>query len=169
MSSRRKQLVRHGDVLLNRSLPRIKGTYAVLFWCEVGGAVKLGCAGMHTRPPGWHVYIGSAFGGGGVGARVSRHLRKDAKVKWQIDMMKPFLTPHEIWYTLDSKKRECIWAHAMLEMPRVSYLPRVGATDCDCRAHLFVFDEFPTLRTFRVILRRCCPSHDVVRSSRVAA
>jgi len=165
----RTDLVPHEDVLLTRRLPRIKGTYAVLFRCDVVARIKLGCAGLHTLRPGWHVYIGSAFGGGGVGARVGRYLRRNAKVKWQIDRMKPYLTPHEIWYTLDVEKRECLWAQAMLDMPRVSYLSHVGSTDCDCKAHLFVFDKFPAIRTFRVILRRCCPSHDMIRSSRVAA
>ena len=34
---------------------------------------------------GWLVYVGSARGGGGIGARLRRHFRKDKAVHWHVD------------------------------------------------------------------------------------
>jgi Uri superfamily endonuclease len=164
------RLVLHGDVLLTRPLPRIKGTYAVLFYCATKVvSLPRGCAGKYTLRPGWYVYIGSAFGPGGVCARVSRHLSKGAPVRWQIDRTKRYLTPHAVWFTVDAKKRECLWARSVLKMPKASYLSRVGSSDCDCPAHFVVFDKCPTIRTFKSIIVRSCPQHDGIWSSKVVA
>ena len=53
------------------------GTYALLFRAEEDRTVEVGALDSMTVQPGQYVYVGSAFGPGGVQARVRRHARGD--------------------------------------------------------------------------------------------
>jgi len=44
--------------------------------------------------PGYYIYIGSAFGPGGVRARMLRHLRADKPKHWHIDYLREFCYSH---------------------------------------------------------------------------
>jgi Uri superfamily endonuclease len=61
------------------------GAYALLI--ETGRAVDvpIGKARRITLEPGLYVYAGSAYGPGGIDARVARHLRRDKKRHWHVD------------------------------------------------------------------------------------
>lgn len=64
--------------------PADKGAYALLL--HLDGIVDFVRPGLtHRFPPGWYVYAGSAFGPGGIRARLRRHFRRDKKRHWHID------------------------------------------------------------------------------------
>lgn len=42
---------------------------------------------VHVFEPGWYVYAGSAYGPGGIRARVRRHFRRGKKLHWHIDQL----------------------------------------------------------------------------------
>ena len=49
--------------------------------------LRIGALGVFDFPPGWYVYIGSAFGPGGITARVTRHARAAKRLHWHIDYL----------------------------------------------------------------------------------
>lgn len=60
------------------------GAYVLVI--EPAEPVTFARKGIAATPlSGWLVYAGSARGGGGIGARLRRHFRKDKKVHWHVD------------------------------------------------------------------------------------
>ncbi len=46
------------------------GTYALVLACQKTGRVRIGRLGVLALQPGFYVYVGSAFGSGGLAARL---------------------------------------------------------------------------------------------------
>ena len=66
-----------------------------------------------------------------------------------IDYLHRATTPLEIWWSDDVKSSEHLWAaHCNALSGAAIPLPRFGASDCDCNAHLFFFDAPPDFATF---------------------
>jgi Uri superfamily endonuclease len=87
---------------------------------------------------GYYVYVGSAFGSGGLHARLAHHLRLSARPHWHIDYLRQKTKVHEIWFTPDEQNREHQLAQAIQDFPGISIpLIRFGASDCSCQSHLF--------------------------------
>lgn len=53
------------------------GTYALRPRAEEEQTIEVGALGEMSIRPGWYVYVGSAFGPGGLQSRVLRHVRGD--------------------------------------------------------------------------------------------
>jgi Uri superfamily endonuclease len=53
------------------------GTYALILQYDSKASTQIGRWRQIDLEPGYYIYIGSAFGPGGVRARVSRHCRGD--------------------------------------------------------------------------------------------
>jgi Uri superfamily endonuclease len=130
-----------------RNLP---GTYALVLestdeqWVEVG---KLGR--LQVRP-GFYVYVGSAFGPGGLKARTAHHARISVRPHWHIDYLRPICHLKEIWYSYESKRYEHRWAGALSRFERATIpLAGFGASDCSCPSHLFRFSRKPSERLLR--------------------
>jgi Uri superfamily endonuclease len=113
--------------------------------------------------PGHYVYVGSAFGPGGVRARVERHARGDGATHWHVDYLRAVTSLEQAWGTHDDTRRECDWAATMRALPGAAIPIRgFGASDCDCPTHLYRFDAPPSLEAFREHLRARHPAHDPV-------
>lgn len=99
---------------------------------------------------GYFIYVGSAFGPGGVRARIAHHGRISKSPYWHLDYLRPFMQLVEIWFTYDNLSREHEWADelALLRASRKPF-PAFGASDCECRTHLFAFGYKPAFATFR--------------------
>ena len=54
----------------------LSGTYAIWMKATSKQIITVGKLGKIEIEPGYYVYIGSAFGPGGIKARVGRHLRQ---------------------------------------------------------------------------------------------
>jgi Uri superfamily endonuclease len=147
------------------------GTYALVLSAASAGRVRIGRLGEMIVTPGWHyIYIGSAFGPGGVRARIAHHARIALRPHWHIDHLRAATELDEIWYTHDPQHREHDWAEVIGAMRGASIpLPGFGCSDCACRSHLFAFAKRPTLRAFRARLRLACPDHGPVASVRPPA
>lgn len=85
--------------------------------------------------PGIYVYCGSAFGPGGIRARVERHLRTDKKPHWHIDRLSARATCIDVkTYPVG---RECDLVAALISERAVAPVPGFGSSDCrNCAAHL---------------------------------
>jgi len=136
------------------------GTYALILPSSVRRRVEIGKLGRLDVESGFYVYIGSAFGPGGLAARLSRHCRKSKTLRWHIDYLTAAIHVGEIWYTFDTVRRECQWAGVFdrihgTEMPLAAF----GSSDCACEAHLWRLSERPSYGTFRRKLARSLPDH----------
>jgi histidyl-tRNA synthetase len=83
-----------------------------------------------------YLYAGSAYGPGGIPARVKRHLKPDKKVHWHIDRLTNAGTVVSVVAVPGGK--ECAIVAAALRLPGVSIpSPGFGSSDCHvCPAHL---------------------------------
>lgn len=73
---------------------RSPGTYVVIYYLPMPlHAHIVGKLGTFDFPPGNYAYVGSAFGGGGVAARVARHLDPHTVKRWNVDYLKDVATP----------------------------------------------------------------------------
>ena len=128
----------------------LPGTYALIFSASRKRLITVGKIGPLQIQPGFYLYVGSAFGPGGLKARIAHHCRKATRPHWHIDYLAPALMLEEIWYTCDPFHREHQWADTFANTMRASVpLAGFGSSDCRCRAHLFVFKMRPVIKTFR--------------------
>lgn len=125
------------------------GTYALVSFCQRKKPVKVGHWGELEARRGYYVYIGSAFGPGGVRARVSRHCREDKPKRWHIDYLRAATQAMTAWYTHDVERLEHRWAQAMLKRGDCVPIDGFGCSDCRCRSHLFFFPRKPEPLVFR--------------------
>ncbi|MFA5331969.1 MAG: DUF123 domain-containing protein [Methanoregula sp.] len=113
-----------------------KGIYCLVlknFACTA----KVGALGNIAFSAGWHCYIGSALGPGGL-VRLDRHLKlaeqKDKKPKWHIDYLLTdpgFVVAYAV-YAPTTEPLECRLAETLGE-PGVK---KFGCSDCRCPSHL---------------------------------
>ncbi|HSK30229.1 MAG TPA: GIY-YIG nuclease family protein, partial [Candidatus Limnocylindria bacterium] len=95
--------------------------------------------------PGYYVYVGSAFGPGGVRARVLRYCRKSKPKHWHIDYLREFLRPVGAWYSYDTERLEHRWAQAFGDMAGMSSISGFGCSDCKCDSRLFTVPGRPDI------------------------
>lgn len=133
-------------------LPNKPGTYALVFAIEKPARVPVGALGKVQIPDGWLVYVGSAFGPGGLRGRLGHHTRPVVKAHWHIDYLRDFVSLQEVWYSKSPTRLEHTWA-AALETALGASIPMkgFGSSDCSCTTHLFHFAKQPSDN----LLRKC--------------
>ncbi len=137
------------------------GTYALVFHCDHPVSVMAGRLGGLQLLPGYYVYVGSAFGPGGVKARIEHHLRISERPHWHLDYLRPHLQAQEIWFTYDKLRREHQWAGELSKRYGARRpFPGFGASDCHCSTHLFVFGYKPSFVSFRRLMRDRAKGHE---------
>lgn len=128
------------------------GTYAVIFHCRSQASTQVGRWGELALRKGYYVYVGSAFGPGGVLARVSRHCRREKARRWHIDYLRPFVSPRGAWYSHAAQRLEHHWAACLAGMPGAAPIAKFGCSDCRCNSHLFYFAQMPDLAAFQALV-----------------
>lgn len=124
------------------------GTYALILQSEVHAVALVGRWGRLDVEPGYYVYVGSALGPGGVGARVARHCRQDKLRHWHIDYLSTHLSSHGVWYCHSRERLEHRWADIFGGMNGMDAIPGFGSSDCNCLSHLFRSSVAPDLCSF---------------------
>ena len=125
------------------------GTYALILSSKVEKPVNIGKLGTFKLEPGFYVYVGSAFGPGGLQARIKHHIHHSGRPHWHLDYLRPALSVCEIWYNYDQTRREHQWATVHLQnRGSILPLPGFGASDCRCPSHLFFYQSKPSGRSF---------------------
>jgi Uri superfamily endonuclease len=142
-------------------IPSDPGTYALILKNISHKKVQIGKWGQIQLKPGFYIYVGSAFGPGGLKARLSRHLRIKKTKRWHIDYLRDFVSPYSVWYSYDSDHLEHRWALAICNINGMVPIKGFGSSDCKCIAHLFWtlnepnFSEFLNMICGRVDLFAC--------------
>ena len=152
------------------AIPSAAGTYALLLFCRHARTADIGKLGAHPIPRGWYVYVGSAFGPGGLRARCLHHLRPVRRLHWHIDYLKSAASLQSIWFTPDPVRREHQWAATIQEMKGADMpVPGFGSSDCLCQTHLM---HFPTRPSFSIFQRQALgrvPAHGPIMECRAPA
>lgn len=68
-------------------IPALPGSYVLVFALEQPLGLEVGRLGVVDLAPGRYVYFGSAWGSGGLRARIRRHVRPDKSPHWHIDYL----------------------------------------------------------------------------------
>jgi Uri superfamily endonuclease len=140
----------------------VKGSYILVF--ELARPltdVAIGRLGRFDFAPGFYLYIGSAFGSGGLPARLAYHQRRyKAHPHWHIDYLRPFLSLCEAWTVSGPERLECRWcalfaANPGLQRPVVGF----GSRDTGCASHLFYTPQRPPLRLLSHTLLNSLSEH----------
>ena len=141
------------------TIPDNPGTYILILRALASGRVRAGRLGEVRLVPGYLAYAGSALGGGGLRARIRRHMAADKKPNWHIDYIRPYTLLDEIWFCPVRKKLEHQAASAIQSLPEASVAAdRFGSSDCGCRSHLFRFERKPSLDSFMDAFRELAGS-----------
>ena len=128
--------------------------------CSSEQQVEVGKLGRLQLRPGFYVYVGSAFGPGGLKARIAHHMKISEKPHWHMDYLRPALVLNEIWFTYDSRHREHQWAGALARIDGGTIpFSGFGASDCRCKSHLYFIRSKPSVRRFRDRLRANLSRH----------
>jgi len=133
-------------------LPETKGTYILIVSVSQVQHWEIGSLGKFDLIPGFYAYVGSAFGAGGLRARLGHHLAAAAEPHWHIDYLLQVANPVEVWYTTAGRKLEHHWAEFLDAAPRFRVpIPRFGASDYhrSRRSHLFYSKRRPSFRWFQ--------------------
>ncbi len=120
------------------SIPTSKGTYLLFLSNTKSQKINIGKQGDFLFPSGLLVYVGSAFGSGGLRGRISHHLRVNRKCHWHIDYLLQKMPVYQVLYIENPSRLEHEWAMLLERIPELNIpMKRFGASDCQCASHLF--------------------------------
>jgi len=120
-----------------------KGIYCLIFK-NPGCTFRVGAIGALTFQAGWHIYIGSALGSGGL-HRLRRHILlaqlRDKQPKWHVDYLltSPFFSLDYSIHAVTKDRLECRIAHEL----NGNNVPKFGCSDCSCSSHLLYRPDDP--------------------------
>ena len=124
-----------GRALSPDDLPADRGAYALVLRLARGTRLDIAALGYPVLPPGLYLYAGSAWGPGGVRARVGRHLRQPKVPRWHIDRLTETAAVERV--IAFPGARECEIADFAVARGAQVPVPGFGASDCRrCEAHL---------------------------------
>lgn len=131
-----------------------KGTYVLLLCLAEPTHITVGRLGEFDFPAGWYTYVGSAFGSGGLRGRLKHHLTPARRPHWHVDYLRQAAPLQVVWYLASERVLEHTWATALQSLPGATVpVPRFGASDCRCNAHLIHFSRQPDLDAFCELVR----------------
>ncbi len=118
------------------NIPHLKGAYVLAVYLESTIQIDFLPTGLSQLIPGWYAYVGSAWGSGGIRARVKRHFQQNKTAHWHIDRL-----------TMKSAKTaalavaegyECEIVSKLLSSHRFKVaIAGFGSSDCHvCESHL---------------------------------
>lgn len=131
------------------------GTYALTLLVERPRLVTIGKARRRVRfERGLHVYVGSALGPGGLGARLRRHLSAPKRLHWHIDYLLLRATLFGALVVASPRRVECAWA-LWFARRADECIEGFGSSDCSCKGHLF---RLPAGMTLESVVREARPA-----------
>ncbi len=114
-------------------IPVLPGAYLLLVEVPQVARVKLPNRPRARLVPGRYIYAGSAYGPGGLKARVSRHMRRAKRCCWHIDQLTKIGNVLGVWAFPGGIECDLVEMNSAVPVPIVEF----GSTDCKrCRSHL---------------------------------
>ena len=148
----------------------LPGGYVLLLRVRRERRIAVGRLGTFEIPPGHYAYVGSAFGPGGLAARLRRHRNPARRPHWHIDRLRRAGELVEIWWAEQRIPREHDWAALLASLPGAApAIARFGASDCRCATHLFRFGRRPDAGLFAREVSERFPEDGPLERTPVAA
>ena len=98
---------------------------------------------------GFYIYVGSAFGAGGLSSRIHRHLRRNKKLHWHIDKVTSNrnCTVNGV-AVFPNEKSECTISAKLKRMKGLTSIYGFGNSDCrkNCGSHFFLLEKKGKIR-----------------------
>jgi|WetSurMetagenome_2_1015567.scaffolds.fasta_scaffold20474_4 Uri superfamily endonuclease len=142
-------IIKKHNLLVNKSnilnIPAISGTYLLILEAKKSEEIRIGHFGKMIIEQGFYIYVGSAFGIGGLQSRIRRQLQPPRKKHWHIDYLRSATDLREAWFSIDEQRHECEWALALANLKNFSQ-PMKGFGSSDCKqsfSHLFYCKNTP--------------------------
>ncbi len=118
------------------AIPSDPGTYALVLGAPAATRLHIGRLGVLQLRPGRYIYVGSAFGPGGLRARIAHLQRIARRPHWHIDYLRRYARLEGVWY-VSGIRFECEWVASPGAMPDAAIvMPRLGSSVCGCAGHL---------------------------------
>jgi len=138
------------------------GSYALILCARQPFTLRIGRLGACHGTARHYIYCGSAFGPGGVAARVRHHQAIATRPHWHIDYLRPVTELVDTWYSYAPLNQEHLWTQ-LFASQRGASLPFAGfgASDCGCNSHLIAFPYAPSVKDFQHTLSATHPHHRV--------
>ncbi len=139
--------IRRGIIILRGAVieftQEINGTY--LLYLEITKPSRIEIRNEEILlESGFYIYVGSAFGSGGLSSRIHRHLRKEKKLHWHIDQVtsKDICQFHGI-AAFPNEKNECEIANFLSKTSKITPINNFGNSDCKkrCDSHFFYVES----------------------------
>lgn len=129
----RSQSSDHPNILRDASLPD-SGIYVLRISLHASLWLSAGALPRRAYADGIYWYVGSAQRN--LRSRISRHLKTDKPLRWHIDylLVQPEAEINAVFTLCADKSLECEAARRLSLCGEP--VPRFGASDCRCRAHL---------------------------------
>ncbi len=119
----------------NEAIPAEPGAYVLSIRLDEALDLDIPAFSGATLPPGTYAYCGSAYGPGGLAARIGRHLRKSKPSHWHIDRLTA--AGRIVAVGVAKGGRECDLLDLLLARGAAVPVPGFGSSDCRrCAAHL---------------------------------
>ena len=120
-----------------------KGIYCLVFR-NPGCTIRTGALGAITFRAGWHIYVGSALGSGGL-QRLERHISlvhlHDKQPKWHVDYL--LISPcFSLVYAVYAVTAACLECQLVRELNKAG-IAKFGCSDCSCTSHLLYRQDDP--------------------------
>lgn len=126
------------EIQVRSALPAEGGTYILVLQVDKPSTISVGRKGPLRLVPGHYLYVGSAFGPGGLRARVGRHAREGKASRWHIDYLREASQLVGVYFCMEPSRLEDDWATHMATWPGLSIpMQGFGATDSHVSSHLF--------------------------------
>lgn len=125
-----------------------RGTYLLLLHLDRPRTqLAIGRLGCFDFAAGYYYYVGSAFGSGGLPARLKHHQRRHkARPHWHIDYVRAEAELHAVWSVVYPLPLELSWCAALGALPHLRMPVRgFGASDSSAPAHLLYSADSPNI------------------------
>ena len=112
------------------------GAYLLIIDLDAKLSLDVPKGASATLPPGRYGYCGSAYGPGGIRARVARHLKPVKTMRWHIDRLTA--SGRVVAVQAEPGGDECAVMDSLRALPGVAIpISGFGSSDCRrCPAHL---------------------------------
>lgn len=119
---------------------RDSGSYIVILTLKNAHKFNIKSLGKVLFKKGYYLYVGSARNN--LTKRIQRHKRQRKRLYWHIDYLREKADFHLALPVRASSSLECEIAESL---KRISnwVIPGFGASDCNCKTHLFGMDKDP--------------------------
>jgi Uri superfamily endonuclease len=140
------------DASIKSRLPAQGGSYILVLQSDSDETVGIGRLGDMTLRPGFYLYVGSAFGPGGLRARVGRHAQRRKPLRWHIDYLRAQVQLRAVVFSIDAQRYEEGWSRQIQGWADTNIpMPGFGASDSRAASHLFFLAERPSGTRFEVL------------------